>query len=467
MTWRRRTTRSRPSLATPGRVLAASILAASESGRRLDVAWEASGAGAAPDRAWIRNLVYGTVRLRGRIDHVLATVAGRDVEQLDPPVRTLLRMGAYQILEMDSVPSYAAVSESVSQMKATHGRGAAGLINAVLRRVAESGPAEWRFPDPDASLEDHLSTWGSHPRWLVRRWIRHFGADGARRLAAANNLEPVTYVRPLGSRSGMAAQALSSAGFLASRSSADAAGAADAADLVDPASGCLPLRPGADPAAALQIASGVIQDPAASLVADYAAPGAESVVLDLCAAPGGKALVLAGKVLAREAGAGAVLAADLSPARMKRVVQGVRRLGLESRVWPLVADARRPPVRNADMVLADVPCSGTGTLRRHPDGRWRVTEDTIARLAAVQRQILEGAASVVPVGGLLVYATCTLEPEENWNQVSTFLERHPQFRIEAGPVAARFLDERGCLAILPHESGFDGAFAARMRKIAA
>jgi len=164
LTWRRRPTRSRPSQASPGRVLAASILAASESGRRLDVAWEASGAAAAPDRAWIRNLVYGTVRLRGRIDHVLATVSGRDVEQLDPPVRTALRIGAYQILEMNSVPNYAAVSESVSQSKATLGIGPAGLINAVLRKVADSALAEWCVPDQDTSLEDRLSTWGAHPR---------------------------------------------------------------------------------------------------------------------------------------------------------------------------------------------------------------------------------------------------------------------------------------------------------------
>ena len=133
-------------------------------------------------------------------------------------------------------------------------------------------------------------------------------------------------------------------------------------------------------------------------------------------------------------------------------------------MWPVAADARFPPVREAATVLVDAPCTGTGTFRRHPDGRWRVAAADIGRLAEVQRAILDGAASVVPRGGLLVYATCTLEPEENRCQVESFLARHPGFRIEPGSGTANFLDGTGCLRVLPHESGFDGAFAARLRR---
>ena len=426
---------------SPERILAASILAEVESGRRLDVAWEASGASAQPGRAWIRNLVYGTVRLRGRIDHILSRVAGRDPRELDADVRGILRLGVYQILQMGAVPDYAAVSESVEQVKGTRRRAAAGLVNAVLRKVVRSAPGEGSFPDPEVDLEGYLSTWGSHPRWMVRRWFRSFGAEAARALVEANNREPGVYLRPVGVDPDEAGRTLEAAGLAAETSRC----------------GCsIRLRRGADPGAALAMVPGVIQDPAASLVVDYASPAPGSWVADLCAAPGGKALALSDKVAG-------VAAADLSPRRVARLVEARRRLG--ARVWPLVADARFPPFREAPTVLVDAPCSGTGTLRRHPDGRWRVREADIHLLAGVQRSILDGAASVVPRGGLLVYATCALEPEENWGQVESFLARHPDFRVEAGAAPERWLEPNGCLTVMPGGSGFDGAFAARLRRV--
>ncbi len=430
---------------SPGRILAASILGEVESGRRLDVAWEASGATASPERAWIRNLAYGTVRLRGRIDHLLSRFAGRPPAQLDPPVRIALRMGAFQILEMGGVPDYAAVSEAVDQVKGTRSRAAAGLVNAVLRKVAASPRDRSLFPSSGSDLEGHLTGWGSHPAWLVRRWIEAHGAEGASALVEANNREPDIYIRPVGMEKGEAVRVLAASGFCAP----DCADGGDAGRWIR-------LLPRTDPAGALDLVPGVIQDPAASLVADYAAPDPGVVVADLCAAPGGKALALSER-------AGGVLASDLSPRRLRRVAQGAARLG--ARVWPVAADARLPPLREAAAVLVDAPCSGTGTFRRHPDGRWRVAPADIADLAAAQRAILDGAASVVPRGGLLVYATCSLEPEENWCQVESFIARHPGFRIEPGPAEAAFLDGRGCLRVLPHESGFDGAFAARLRRV--
>ena len=436
---------------SPGRVLAASILREVESGRRLDVAWEASGAARSPERGWIRTLVYGTVRLRGRIDHVLSQFAGRDLAELDREVLAALRLGAFQIIEMGGVPAYAAVSEAVEQVKGTRKRAAAGLVNAVLRRVAGGRHSESAFPDPERDLEGYLTTWGSHPRWLVRRWIAAFGRAGARALVAANNSEPAVYLRPVGRRPAEAERTLAEAELCRSGSHGHS---------------WVRLDRGTDPAAALSLVPGVIQDPAASLVADHVSPPAGALVADLCAAPGGKTLALS-------QGAVRIVAADLSERRLRRVVQGVRRLGRGApaglhpstrRIWTVAADARHPPVRNADAVLVDVPCSGTGTLRRHPDGRWRIGAEDIRKLAAVQRSILEGAATVVPRGGLLVYATCALEHEENQGQVQDFLKRNPDFRIEKGPAPDRFLDGNGCLVVLPHVSGFDGAFAARMRR---
>ena len=448
---KRRRGAGRRSGLSPGRVLAASILSEVESGRRLDVAWESSGAARSLERGWIRTLVYGTVRLRGRIDHILSRLAGRNPAEFDREVLVALRMGACQILEMGGVPAYAAVSEAVEHVKGTRKRAAAGLVNAVLRKVADEPRPQSLFPDAEGDLEDYLATWGSHPRWLVRRWIAAFGPAGARALVDANNREPAIYLRPVGQRPVAAARTLAEAG------------------LCRPASRDRPwiaLDPGTDPAAALSLVPGVIQDPAASLVVDHVSPPTGALVADLCAAPGGKALALS------EA-AGSVVATDLSERRLSRVMQGALRLGEGAvaglrrpgrRVWTVAADARHPPIRSADAVLVDVPCSGTGTFRRHPDGRWRVRPADIRKLAAVQRSILEGAATVVPRGGLLVYATCALEYEENEGQVQDFLKRHPDFRIEAGPAPERFLDGNGCLVVLPHESGFDGAFAARMRR---
>jgi 16S rRNA (cytosine967-C5)-methyltransferase len=201
-------------------------------------------------------------------------------------------------------------------------------------------------------------------------------------------------------------------------------------------------------------------------VVDYAADAA-GTVLDLAAAPGGKALALAAAVPDRY-----VAAADLSLTRIGRLRQNVQRLGRPAPaglgdvgVGIVVADARRPPFRMAPLVLLDAPCTGTGTLRRHPDGRWRVQPEDLAALTALQRELLDAAATVVAPGGLLVYSTCSLEPEENEAQVESLLERNAEFELETTENVARELtDAAGHLRVLPQALGVDGAFAARLRR---
>ena len=435
---------------TRGRTLAASILRQVEAGRRLDVAWRESGAEDSSERGWIRALVYGTVRLQGRLDHLLARHCDHTLAKLDPPVRRALRMGAFQILEMTSVPDYAAVSQSVEHVRRSPGRAAAGMVNAVLRKVARHGWAPSSYPDPAVDMVGHLTAWGSHPSWLVERWIAAFGPVGAKALVEMNNREADTYMRPIGTSRKEAAAALARAGI-----------AIDEAEGGVGAEMWVRLPSGAKPAGALAATPGIIQDPAASLVVEYAAPDPGSVVADLCAAPGGKALAL-GERAAR------VLAADISPSRLSLVADGWRRLARSGaappRPWTVVADARFPPVARADAVILDAPCSGTGTFRRRPDGRWRVSAERLRLLQILQRELLDGAATAVPPGGLLVYATCSLEPEENWRQIGDFLARRRDYRIDAGSGASRHVDRRGCLRLLPHECGYDGGFAARMRR---
>lgn len=395
------------------------------------------------DRAWTQELVYGTFRLRGRIDHLLGALLRDGTGSVDPSVLDILRLGAYQLMEMGSVPPYAAVSQSVELARMAGFPRVAGLVNGVLQNLQRRGEAI-RFPDFRPDPAGHLSTWGSHPRWLVERWIDRFGADEARALVDANNLRPELYIRPLGLSIDDARARLGEAEI--------------ASEPLDFAPDSLRILPPATAAEALAAIPAVVQDPAAALVVRYAAVPEGSTVIDLAAAPGGKALGMAD-------GAAHVAAADLSFRRMRRVTENAVRVGWSDRIGAVVADGRHPPFREADAVLLDAPCTGTGTFRRHPDGRWRVTTDDLAALSALQRELMDAAAALVRPGGLLVYSTCSLEREENEERVDDFLSRHPGFEPDPpSTVPAEVMDAAGRLCVLPQRQGVDGAFAARLRR---
>ena len=427
---------------TAARRAALDVLRAVGAGEFADRAFErAVGRVPARDVGWTHELVYGTLRLRGRLDLLLESRVKGGTAKLDPGVLDVLRLALYQILEMRSVPSYAAVSQAVEQVKGFRRGGAAGLVNAVLQRMVREGDAVAAPGTTD--VVEELSGWGSHPRWLVERWIAQFGADDARALVELNNQRPSVFLRPIRTSPAAALALLAEAGI--------------AAEPVDIGDDSIRLTDGSDVGHALHIVPAVVQDPAAALVTRYADVPADAVVADVCAAPGGKTMALAER-------ARFVVGADVSFERLRRVAESRRRLGLG--VGLVVADARRPPLRHVDVVLIDAPCTGSGTLRRHPDGKWRLRPADVLSLATLQREILEAAAELVQPGGLLVYATCSLEPEENEAQVNGFLEAHPDFAIEppVAEIAPELLDSTGCLRVLPHRSGIDGAFAARLRR---
>ncbi len=415
-------------------------------GRLLDRAAARRFAGLDPRaRAWAVEAAYGTVRLRGRLDARLRPLLRAEP---DGVVRDVLRLGAYQLTEMGGVPDYAAVSESV-ELAREAGRGrAAGFVNAVLKRLA-AAPADMpEFADPLTELEQ----WGSHPRWLVERWVGRFGLDAGAALVRANNRRPELYIRLVGVSTARALAALARAGIDASP--------------VDLEPRSLRLGRGVDPVAALEVVPAVVQDPAASAVVRHAAFPAGATVADLCAAPGGKSFALL------DLGARRVVAFDRSPRRLRALLETSARLGLDARprgpgptLAAAAADARAPAVARCASVLIDAPCTGTGTFRRHPDGRWRVGPGDLASLATLQARILNAAARVVSPGGLLVYATCSLEAEENEDQVERFLEAHPEFRPEPPPDGAT-AGTGATLTVLPHVHGVDGAFAARLRRAA-
>ncbi|HSW31050.1 MAG TPA: transcription antitermination factor NusB [Longimicrobiales bacterium] len=435
--------RSRPEAVTAARRAALAIALDVGRGLRLDVALERGASGLeARDRAFLHELSYGASRLRGRLDHLLAARVRGGLERLEPAVREILRLGAYQVLCMDGVPRYAAVSQAVSQARSASGRGAAGLVNALLRAVAVDGGGLERFPDFGQDPEGFLASWGSHPAWLLRRWLARWSPGEVRALVEADNRRPSLYLVPLHASPAEAARILEARGI--------------ASAPVGKGTLCLELAPGSSPAAALEALPSLVQDPAAHLVTRYADIPPGTMVADLCAAPGGKALALAVR-------GGYTLAADRSEVRMRRLRDNARRTGLG--LGMVVADARRPPLASADAVVLDVPCTGTGTLGRHPDARWRLDAGAMDEMIRLQREILDAAVRLVPRGGLLVYSTCTLEPEENQGQVEAFLAGHPGFGLEpTGAVASDYLDADGYLVVLPQRHGFDGAFAARLRR---
>ena len=432
---------------TDARVAAADICADLRRGEFLDPAFERRTALLdVRDRRWTRELVYGMLRRRAAIDAILDARVKNGIAQLTPEVRDLLRLGAQQLLHMGSVPAYAAIAQTVELTKRRDSHGAAGLVNAVLRRVDRERDS-LDVPMPSDPLEA-LAIRESHPEWLVRRWAARFGYEGVARLLIANNAEAPLVARPIGVSSEELAAQLREAGT-----------EVEEAPL---AAGSLVLRNvGALTAiGAFRQGHFHLQDPASTLVTQYAAFATGALVGDLCAAPGGK-----GVELARTAGA--VFSADLSEARLARVVENVERLHLTN-LFPYVADARVPALRQVDAVLIDVPCTGTGTFRRHPDGRWRLRTSDLAVMGTLQRDILCAAAEVVRPGGLLVYSTCSLEPEENDDQVDRFLEERPEWRLEPpepGTVPDEVVDA-GRLRVLPHVHGTDGAFAARLRRSA-
>ncbi len=398
----------------------------------------------ARERGFAQELTYGVLRMRGRLDYRISKIATRPLREIQPEALDALRMGVYQLFELNGIPPYAAVSESVELVKPI-GTGIAGFVNGVLKNLQRSDGVQ--FPELDRDPLAYLTSWGSHPKWIAERWLKRYGADDAALLVEANNSRPDVVIQPFSMTVAEAVAALNAEPEMAAEA------------MTSHANG-LRLTHG-DVARALEVVPGIVQDPAARLVTRYISAGKDDVVLDVCAAPGGKAVGLAQR-------AGYTVAADLSVQRLRRVSENFARLrgqGVRLEGGLVVADARKPPFREADVVFVDAPCTGTGTFRRHPDGRWRLQPADLRALVTLQREILEAAAASVKVGGTLVYATCSLEPEENEEQVEWLLKRVEGFAVAPPSDFPSRLDRRGFLHVLPQDHGFDGAFAARLRRI--
>jgi 16S rRNA (cytosine967-C5)-methyltransferase len=398
----------------------------------------------ATERGLATELVYGTLTWQARLDHHLAGWLRQPVASLDAPVRAALRLGLFQLFFLDRIPAYAAVDTSVRLA----GRRASGLVNAVLRRATRAGRSGLALPDAGADSTERLAIEWSHPRWLVERWSAELGAGEAARLLEANQRAPRVTLRVNRRRTTSAALTVE----------LDAAGIrvepgrfAEAALLVREGAGRLRDLP------AYQRGDFAFQGEASQLVSALVDSASGAFVLDACAAPGGKTTAIAERLDQN----GRMIALDPHPRGLERLRHEAKRLGL-SPIDVVVGDARRPPITHRfDAVLVDAPCSGLGTLRRHPELKWRRHPDDIPRLAALQRDILTGVAPLVRPGGLLVYAVCTRTDDETTDIVDWLLTTHKEFAVERLDLPC--VDSDGCLRTAPHTHELDGFFAVRLR----
>ena len=442
-------TRRGPSGVSPARACAYAVIRrVFEQDAYADRALHAEARGLDPrERALATRLAYGVVQRKATLDHVIAALAGRPVERLEPAVLAALRLGVLQLAFLDRVPAHAAVGESVELVKAAS-PGGAKLVNAVLRRAAaEARPMVEALPErtPDEAALRH-----SYPPWIAELWFAALGPGAARALMAAGN-EPV--------EPALRANAL--------RIDRDALRArlpvpARPADRLPEG---LVLDAPFDAFGSPLWEAGLFmpQSRAAMTVARTLAPQSGERVLDLCAAPGAKTTHLA----ALMGGEGRVVAVERHPGRAQALERTAARMGAAS-VEVRVADAAQPLELGAyDRVLVDPPCSDLGTLAARPDARWRKQRSDPAELAALQGAILSAGAHALRPGGTLVYSTCTISPAENRDVIDAFLAEHTDFELAEPPSDLPFWEHASVpptLQTLPHRDGTDGFFIARLQR---
>jgi 16S rRNA (cytosine967-C5)-methyltransferase len=365
------------------------------------------------DQGLLRELSLGTLRWLRRIDHVLAVASQRPISAIEPALRAPLRIAAYQLLFLDRIPDHAAVNEGVEQARRLTHKGGAALANAVLRRIAREGRSLAAFPVEERDPIRRLAIEKSHPDFLVQRWLRRFGANRTHDLLDANNRPKAMQLLAFRDRGGreLLAESLIDEGIEVEPTSLSPIG--------------LTVRSGQPlKSAAYRRGDLYIQDEASQAAALLPPPRPGERILDAAAAPGGKAFAL----LASEPEVKLVLA-DVAAPRLAIVGANLRRLG---RPLPRVlADAGKSPFAAAfDRVVVDLPCSGTGTFRKNPELKWRLSEGEVGRLAGQGLRLLRGALQAVAPGGLLVAITCSLEAEENEDVVAQLRALEPKLALE-------------------------------------
>ena len=411
------------------------------------------------DRALFNQLVYGVLRWRLRLDAVAGVYAARPLKQIDPPILNILRIGLFQILFMDRIPASAAVNTAVNLVRTQKSSKAAGFVNALLRNALRD-PDRFCLPDAFDSPVDHMAIAKSFPHWLASRWIDRMGVAYTERLCDAMNTIPPITLRCNGLKNSLSElmHALTAQ--------------AERIEIMNDITGGIHLIGPRCPIPEMKaFVDGrfAVQDGAAQLVSLLLAPRPGETVLDACAGLGGKSTHLA-QIMKNQ---GTIVAMDNVPAKLARLEKEAHRLGV-SIIRTRRANLNRPLASEAlprfDRILLDAPCSGLGVLRRNPDAKWSSKKKDIARSAIRQARFLDHLAPLVKRDGVLVFAVCSMEPEENTQVIKSFLKNHPNFAIIGNqPIEEKtvrsFLGENGFLRTAPHIHHMDGFFAARLKRL--
>ena len=424
------------------------------------------------ERRLVNGLVYGVIRWQKQLDWVLNQFINPKF-QLDARHRNILRLGAFQLLHLDGIPAHAAIFETVQlatsdPRQSSRGRKTAGFINAVLRSIQREGVTV-AYPPLDANPTEHIAFSLSYPTWLVKQWLQTRGVSWTLAFCrASNQIAPLAFrVNTLLTQREEVCQSLEMKGLPASHSKIAPDGIVlenrtiTTFDAAEQNSTAMQLKD------ILNRNDIYVQDESAMLVAHLLSPEDAEFIVDLCAAPGGKTTHLAH--LMRNTGK--IIAVDASAEKIALLQKNCRRVDAHN-VETRVMNATKTDlefIKTADAVLIDAPCSGFGTLRRHPDIRWNKTLEQVRALSEIQYNLLKNAAAHIKPGGILVYSTCSVEPMENEEVIQRFLADFPMYTIEN---ARRFLPDvppsaitsQGFVQTFPHEHGVDGTFAARLRK---
>ncbi|WP_084411447.1 16S rRNA (cytosine(967)-C(5))-methyltransferase RsmB [Paenibacillus glacialis] len=409
------------------------------------------------DAALATELVYGTIARLNTLDYFLRRYVSKGMDKLQPWVRSLLRMSLYQLMYLDRIPPHAVVNEAVNIAKSRGHQGISGMVNGVLRSVLR-GKDDLILPEGLTPLE-RISLEQSHPRWLVKRWIKQYGEQTAEAICAANNEPPSISVRvntTMITREKLIQDMLEQ-GMEVIPSPLTSEG--------------ILVKSGGNMALTDWYREGFlsVQDESSMLVGEAVGPKPGMKILDCCAAPGGKSVHMT-ELMKDD---GVVVANDQYPHKEKLIRDQAERLGLTS-IETTVGDALnlrdKYPDESFDRILLDAPCSGLGVIRRKPDLKWTKTVEDIEEIASLQYELLEKISPLLRVGGILVYSTCTIEPQENEEMIRRFLDNHPEFGHPVEETSTwselyRMTGSQGQgIQILPQHFRSDGFFIARMQR---
>jgi 16S rRNA (cytosine967-C5)-methyltransferase len=406
-----------------------------------------------PDRGLVTELVYGSVRRQRTLDALIDQLGKKKAHQQPPEFRTILHIGLYQLRYQERIPASAAVNTTVELAKENGFKGLAGVVNGLLRQYERLAASADPLQLPMEPIE-RLGVLYSFPDWMIQMWVEQFGIEETEQLCEWLNQSPTIDLRvnPLRASIEEVEVAMQVIGVDVRR---------------------VPLLP-----QALRVVGGTgtiqklpgfnegwwtVQDSSAQLVSHLLDPQVGEVVIDACAAPGGKTTHIA-ELMGDK---GKIWACDRAASRLKKLRENAQRLQLRS-IQICTGDSRNFSqfTSSADRVLLDAPCSGLGTLHRRPDIRWRITPTTVQELSVLQRELLEHASTWVKPGGTLVYATCTLHPQENEGVIQPFLAHHSHWKIEPPPPdspLSAFSTPQGWLKVWSHRHQMDGFFMVRLK----